>query len=606
MQDYSCSNNFVNNEPNTGIIRRIHHWVLAFLVITGFGLLAGCNMTNGGNPDSPPGPGCLSPTQCSSGEKLNPPDQLLGERLFKDTRFGHYFAVQSGGDVNASLGVGELVVENEITTDPTQPLPGPMAGQAINCLQCHLVQQELNEPGGGMRAYTDFASRSPTPSRPEDTVHGDFTARKAEPMVDAFNFGAAAQCLHWDCQFGDTPTLVLDTMTGRNFGWLPAEYNQAVHQVASVIRNDNGIGVLAQQFSGSLPYSTLFDCADPQIPAAYKLPQQYCLNVATASDAQIAEDVAQLISAYVNSLAFSRDDNDQFNGSPYDQFLIDNNLPRAPGTGQTPQQYAAQLLQLLQTGNNFQFVNNGVLKFQHNQPFVFGPQELHGLMIFLTRTAGAVITPTEVTEGGIGSCAACHAPPDFTDHLAHNTGVSQLEYDAVHGNGAFMNLQIPSLAQRDANPNAYLPVTPQHPDAQEIFRAAPVANEPQKADLGVWNIFANPDFPDRQSSLQKFLCAIDTGQFTACSSTHAQLLDLSVAVFATRTLRDLGQEGPFLHNGQFNTITDVLQFYQQASVLARAGQLRNADPRLQNIALDDADLADLTAFLNALNEDYSN
>jgi len=600
------STDCMNNESITSIFRRIHQWVLAALAIIGFGLLAGCKMTNGGNPDSPPGPGCLSPTQCSSGEKLNPPDQLLGERLFKDTRFGHYFAVQSGGDVNASLGVGEPVVENEITTDPTQPLPGPMAGQAINCLQCHLVQQELNEPGGGMQAYTDFASRSPIPSRPVDTVHGGFTARKAEPMVDEFNFGTAAQCLHWDCQFSDMATLVLDTMTGRNFGWLPAEYNQAIQELASVIRNDNGTGVLAQQFSGSLPYSTIFNCTDKQIPAAFKLPQQYCLNVATASVAQIANDVAQLISAYVDSLAFSRDSNNEFNGSPYDQFLIDNNLPRTPSPEQTSQQYSAQLLQLLQTGNNFKFANNGVLKFQHNQPFVFGPQELHGLMIFLTRPAGPVITSTEVAVGGIGSCAACHAPPDFTDHLAHNTGVSQLEYDAIHGSGAFMNLQIPNLSQRDANPNAYLPVTPRHPDAEEPFRAAPAADDDEKADLGVWNIFANPNFPDRQSSLQKLLCAIDTGQFTACSSTDAQLLDLSVAVFATRTLRDLGQEGPFMHNGQFNTITEVLQFYQQASVLARAGQLRNADPRMQNIALNDADLADLTAFLNALNDDHSN
>jgi hypothetical protein len=596
----------VNNVSMIETIRRLSRRVLAAWVLMVIGILTACKMTNGGNPNSPPGPGCLSPTQCSSGEALNPPDQLLGERLFKDTRFGHYFAVQSGGDVNASLGVGEPVVENEITTNPMLPLPGPMVGQAVNCLQCHLVQQELNEPGGGMRAYTDFASQSPIPSRPEDTVHGSFTARKAEPMVDAFNYGTAAQCLHWDCQFGDMPTLVLDTMTGRNFGWLPAEYNQAVHQIASVIRSDNGTGILAQQFSGSLPYATLFDCADTQIPAAYKLPQQYCLNMASASDVQITDDVAQLISSYVDSLAFSRDSNDKFNGSPYDQFLILNKLPRVPSPGQTPQQYAGQLLQLLRNLNNFQFVNDGVLKFQHNQPFVFGPQELHGLIVFLTRPAGPVITPTEVVEGGIGNCAACHAPPDFTDHLAHNTGVSQLEYDAVHGSGAFMNLQIPSLAQRDANPNAYLPVTPQHPGAQEIFRATPVASDLQKADLGIWNIFANPDFPERQSSLQKLLCSIDSGQFISCPETNTELLDRSVAVFATRTLRDLGQESPYMHNGQFDTLTDVLKFYQQASALARTGQLRNADPRMQNIALNNADLADLTAFLGALNEDYSN
>jgi hypothetical protein len=581
--------------------------LLTLLMIAMILALSACKLTNGADANLPPGPGCLDPTECSVGENLNPPDQLLGERLFKDTRFGHYFATESGGDVNATLGVGEPVVENEVTTDPTQPLPGPMAGQAINCLQCHMVQQEINTPGGGMRAYTDFASRSPIPYRSGDTVHDGFTPRKAEPMVDSFNSGAVDQCLHWDCQFGDMPTLVYDTMTGFEFGWLTSEQQQAVHQIASVIRQDNGTDILAQQFSDAIPYATLFNCTDQQIPTAYKLPQQYCLNMATASDQQIAQDVANLIASYVDSLAFSRDSNNEFNGSPYDQFLILNDLPRAPAAGQTPQQYAALLLQTLQSRSDWKFVNNGVLKFQHNQPFVFGAQELQGLITFLRRPNGPVITSNEAAQGGIGNCAACHAPPDFTDHLIHNTGVSQFEYDSVHGTGSFMQLAIPTLAQRNADPNAFLPVTPQHPNAREVFRSAAVADDPQKADLGVWNIFANPDFANRETSLRKFLCAIDNhGVFADCAESDSQLLDRSIATFNTRTLRDLGQESPFMHNGQFNTLQDVVKFYQQAGVLAREGKLRNADPQMQNIALSDADLADLAAFLSSLDEDYSN
>lgn len=578
----------------------------AALLATALLALGGCKATNGNQSNVPPGPGCVSPAACSSGENLNPPDQLLGERLFKDTRFGHYFATQSGGDVNASLGAGEPVVEKELTTHPNQPLPGPMAGQAINCLACHLVQQERNEPGGGIQAYTDFARLSPLPARPEDTVHGDFTPRKAEPMVDAYNYGDAAQCLHWDCEFGDITTLIYETLTGRNMGWLATEHTQAVQQVATVIRQDNGADDLARQFSESLPYRALFDCTDKQIPAAYRLPQQYCLDVATASDKQIAQDVSKLIASYINSLAFSRDDNGDFNGSPYDRFLADNSLPRAPAAGQTPQQYATHLLQLLQSRNDFKFVDDGVLQFQHDQPFVFGPQELRGLRIFLTRPYGTTITSNEAAQGGTGNCAACHAPPDFTDHLVHNTGVSQFEYDAVHGAGAFEKLKIPTLAERSAGPNAYLPATPGHPHAQEPFRSVPTADDPQKADLGVWNIFANPDFANREASLRKFVCGIDSGRYADCSATDAQLLDRSVGAFATRTLRDLGQEAPYMHDGRFDTITDVLKFYQHAGAMARAGSLRNADPRMRNVALSDADIADLAAFLSSLNEDYAN
>lgn len=36
------------------------------------------------------------------------------------------------------------------------------------------------------------------------------------------------------------------------------------------------------------------------------------------------------------------------------------------------------------------------------------------------------------------------------------------------------------------------------------------------------------------------------------------------------------------------------------------GKLHNADPRMQHIALTQADFSDLAAFPNPLNEDYSN
>lgn len=565
--------------------------------------LSSCKLTNGGQTNVPPGPGCVSPSQCSVGEALNPPDQLLGERLFKDPRFGQYYVTHSGGAING-VKVGQPIVASVPTTDPNVSLPGPEAGASITCLSCHLVQQEMDVPGGGMRAYTNFAGRALHPLRTEDSAtQGAFTARKPAPMVDDFNTGDAGQCLHWDCEFGDMDTLAYDTLTGRDFGWLPTEQSQAVTQVARVIRGDNGTDTLAREFSDSLPYATLFNCSDPQIPPAYQLPKQYCLNVATASDEQITEDVASLIASYVNSLAFSRNDQGEFNGSPYDRFLKINNLPRAPASGQTPQQYAAALLQQLRNLHNPQFVNDGVLKFQHDQPFVFGSAELRGLMIFLNRPAGPTLTPAEIAAGGIGNCAACHTPPDFTDHLVHNTGVTQFEYDSIHGAGSFMQLQIPTLAERNADPAAYLPT---NPDAENVFRSAATLADPQKTDLGVWNIFANPYFPDRQASLREFLCSIKTGQYADCAQTDDQLLNLAIAVFKTRTLRDLGQSDPYMHNGEFNTLTDVLQFYAHASALARAGQLRNADPRMLNIALLPADFPDLVAFLNALNEDYSN
>ncbi|HET7396212.1 MAG TPA: hypothetical protein VFK12_07210 [Gammaproteobacteria bacterium] len=576
------------------------HWqrnLLALALIAMTLALTSCKLTNGSAGDN----------------DVDPPEVQIGERLFKDTRFGHYYTTQSGGDVNASLGAGEPVVEQTLTTNPSNPLPGPMAGQAINCLACHLVEQQVGVPGGGMRTYADFAPRSPLPVRINVPDYPHFKTRNAEAFVDSVFHGNVDQLLHWDGEFSDMQQLVYATLVSQDFGWELSEHQQAVHEIAEVIRKDNGEGSLARQF-GALPYRTVLTCSDQQIPAKYKLPRQYCIDVANASDEQLTQAVSKLIAAYVDSLTFFQDANGEYNGSPYDQFLIDNGLPRQPAAGQTPGQYADALLAAIKALPHPKFVNccsqyNGAdhFAFHDQRPFSFGPQELHGLIIFLTHPDGPVITPNEAAQGGIGNCAACHAPPEFIDHRIHNTGVAQFEYDKLHGDGSFMMLAIPSLSQREADPDAYLPATPQHPNAKEVFRSIPSASDPQKTDLGVWNIFANPDYASRQESLRKFLCAIDNhGAFADCSETDSQLLDRAVAVFTTRTLRDLGDSDPYMHDGQFNTLADVVKFYQQAGTLARQGKLRNADPQMQNIALSDADLADLAAFLSSLDEDYSN
>jgi hypothetical protein len=89
----------------------------------------------------------------------------------------------------------------------------------------------------------------------------------------------------------------------------------------------------------------------------------------------------------------------------------------------------------------------------------------------------------------------------------HNTGVTQKEYDAVHGAGQFAQLAIPTLTQRQAAPHLYLPATHDHPQYQEPFRAIPSQIDPLLTDLGLWNIFANPDFPAPQEKIRAILCA---------------------------------------------------------------------------------------------------
>jgi hypothetical protein len=83
------------------------------------------------------------------------------------------------------------------------------------------------------------------------------------------------------------------------------------------------------------------------------------------------------------------------------------------------------------------------------------------------------------------------------------------------------------------------------------------------------------------------------------------VLPLTIARFKTPTLRDLGHSDPYMHTGRLDSIEDVIRFYQKFSRLARHDNLRNGDPELKHIFLNDSDVAPLAAFLRSLNEDYT-
>jgi cytochrome c peroxidase len=199
---------------------------------------------------------------------------------------------------------------------------------------------------------------------------------------------------------------------------------------------------------------------------------------------------------------------------------------------------------------------------------------------------------------GIGNCASCHAPPQFTDFSFHNTGATESQYDALHGAGAFSRLYIPDLAARNADFDAWLPATSQHPRARGPFRAPASRMWPGHADLGLWNVLGNPDLPRPQAAIFAVLGRERAGR------PPSAVLSLAVGCFKTPSLRDLGHSAPYLHTGRADSLEQVLTHYVEFSARARAGTMRNADPRLQAIVLGSDDVAALVAFLRSLNEDY--
>ena len=533
---------------------------------------------------------------------FDPPEVTIGERLFLETRFAQFFAV-SGVGINESLPAGDPVLNFTLTT--AAPLPGAFAGQSTNCRVCHFVDEHVEAVGGGMRTYGDFTFRSPISNRGDGL---STTPRNSPPLVNASLSRDGGALFHFDGEFATLPDLIKSTFTGRNFGWQPRESDTALAQVARVIREDNGQGELAQEF-GSLSYRVVLTGTDSTIPPEFKLPRAFRVDLTRATDRQILDAVAELVAAYTKHLEFSKDEEGNFNLSPFDVFLETNGLPRQPIQGETDLEFSRRLVRRisrLDARNELQFVylnpntENGSFEFHPDQPFRFTRTELNGLFIFFNEPRSASLFPAQVAAGGIGNCVACHAAPAFTDFRMHNIGATQSEYDGIHGSNAFANLPIPGLDERLLHHNQYLPGTPQHPDANGRFRAVPREGNPNLTDLGLWNVFANPDFPRPQSRIRQMLC--DNVSNGNCSSSA--LLPKSIAFFKTAGLRDLNHGAPYLHNGQFATLEQVIALYRSSSALQRIGHLRNGSPELGGIALRPADINPLVAFLRSLNEDY--
>lgn len=477
-----------------------------------------------------------------------PAEEMLGERLFLETRFAQSY------------------LKNPTQADPvlnhTETLhgkrPGPFKGTNMSCRSCHMVDEHKDTAEAGIRTYADFARRSPVPSRKDGQFH---STRNSQSLVGISVKEDAV--FHHDGEFQSLQALVRATFTGRNMGWLVGEEKQAIQHIANIIRHDDGKGELAQEFGGA--YATTLR---GKVGEAV-LPEKYRIDVSTASDSEILDIVAELVTTYVDSLDFARDEQGEYNGSAYDAFLAKNKLPRSPDAGESDKAYAARLNKAVQSLDTAKYINNqdGQLNL-HKQKFQFSEQELSGMRIFF----------------GKGNCISCHTPPTFSDFGFHNTGISQSSYDALHGQTSFMKLGIPAASKRK-------------PGIMPQYRSVATLNKPGHTDLGVWNIVGNTTIAaEHRKNLRKHLC----GE----SCTEKTAIEKSLAAFKTPLLRDLGHNAPYMHDGSKDTLEDVLAHYLQVSEMARAGKLRNSSSDLKEISLTVSDISPLAAFLRALNEDY--
>lgn len=361
--------------------------------------------------------------------------------------------------------------------------------------------------GVGFRGFADPLGRSWQPWRREDPERE--TLRNAPGLFDL----ADHEFIHTDGEFLSLEAQSERTLIGRNFGWLPREKKTAARNAAALVRGN---------------YADAFQAA-------------YAIDVTAASDDDCVRAAARAISDFVRSLKSART-------SPYDEFLHANSFDEAPRPGEGPAAYGARIIQEIDTRAS----QNTLVPVAD-----FGEDALEGYRIFLR---------SEGTERA-GNCVVCHVPPTFTDRNFHNTGVSQEEYDAVHGAGAFADLDVPTVRTQ----------------ALPQFMKRARRDRPGEVDLGYWNFarYGNSPMYVPQEAESSFRIR-------------------TIATFKTPPLRNLPSTPPYMHNGMYTTLEAALQQKMEAAFLARMGDLRNPDPELVNIRIMENDFESLIAFLNAL------
>ena len=418
------------------------------------------------------------------------------------------------GSRDAEIRLGARLFSDERFSSPKGDL-------VTSCSHCHLYDTSVERA----RVFTDTFARSWVPWRSEDPRREGL--RNAPTLFDVAGYSR----LHFDGEFGSLEDLVRGTLAGRTFGWLPGEQAEAFGQVARVIAND-----AAEDAMPGESYRKLFK-------------EAFAVELRVAGRDEIVTLVSKSIAAYVATLKSGRT-------SPYDQLVQLNGLSilsAGPRQGENPAAFAQRVLAALSD-----LERNKALQL----PAGFGPGALQGMKIFF-RTEGTT---------SVGDCVACHVPPLFDDTEFHNLGITQSEYDGIHGDGSFASLEIPDAS-------AAVRPSPR-------FRESASPAKPGNVDLGYWNFVRLEPSPLRRPG-----------------ESDNQLLRRMIATFKTPTLRNLTYSQPYMHNGNYPTLESALSEITRLSIMSRDGRVRAADEELARIQINQADAGPLVAFLNSLNDD---
>lgn len=382
----------------------------------------------------------------------------------------------------------------------------PGANLATSCRTCHVPP----EAGDGSRMWADNLAFSVMPAN--DRGSKLETLRNTPTLLDA----TTEKSFPSDGKYDNLGAYLNHKLVSEFMGWRPGEEEQAKKEIQALLMNDDGTDTLAEG-----TYAEQF-----------KAVKNTDVNTFSPDDALNA--VIASITDYLGTVTTR-------NAAAYDAIMFLNRIQEGLANEQdTPQELSGRMF-----GRIANEEGRVLIKF----PAAYEEDAYQGLKTFM-RAMPTWSSSIDGEEANVGNCIACHVPPRFTDGKFHNIGVAQFEYDAVHGDGAFMNYKAAAPSDKT--------------------RARADKDDAEKSDLGRWN--ADPK-------------------------------EENTGAVKTPKLRNPNGTNPYLHNGSAASVEDAIRLHLHAADLAREGKLRNPDPELLKVSgLTDKDVTQLVAFFQTLNE----
>lgn len=465
--------------------------LVAVLAMIAIGAISGCSREGEVAPETSQ-PAGLTPSEPAG---VTPAEAASIENAkMEQAQLAHAYS-----DAPPEVRLGARLFNDNRLTNPGAP------NLSTSCRTCHVPPEASNRE----RQYTDSTALSVIPANALGSKQE--TLRNTPTLLDV----TGETSFNADGEFTSLEELLEHKLTSTHLGWLPGEEDLAKDAIFALMFYDYGEDLLAE---GN--YLEQFKAAKG-------------LDLETMSRDLV---VAKVIESLVDYLKVVK----THNTAAYDAMVYLNRFNEGLlGEGDTPQELSGRIF-----GRIANQEGRVLIRF----PNVYNEETYQGLKTFY-RVSPTWSGSVEGMEENIGNCIACHVPPSFTDGKFHNIGVTQAEYDAAHGEGAFAGFSVES------------------PPA--ATRARVKAGDASKADLGRWNV--DPS-------------------------------DTSFAAFMTPKLRFISQTDPYMHNGAYETLEDAIRQHMKASELAKAGTLRNADPELLTMNISERDIPQLVAFLKTLEE----